>query len=100
MLKGKIFINHVYRDLSNGFILAEILSRYANSLKIRIDMGGFSTGTSLEEKQTNWELIKRILRKIEKFPLTDQIINDVIIQAPNAAFDCICDIYRFLTKKE
>jgi hypothetical protein len=100
MLKGFDFINSKHRDLSNGFILAEILSRYANSLKIRIEMRSFSTGTSLEEKQTNWDLIKRILRKIEKFPLTDQIINDVIIQAPNAAYDFICDIYRFLTKKE
>jgi hypothetical protein len=63
-------------------------------------MKSFSTGSSLEEKQTNWGLIKRILRKTEKFPLRDEIINDMIIQAPNAAFDLICDIYRFFTKKE
>ncbi len=63
-------------------------------------MRSFSTGSSLEDKQTNWGLIKRVLRKYEKFPMTDEIINDIIIQTANAAFDFLCDIYKFFTKKE
>jgi hypothetical protein len=76
------------------------MSRFADSLKIKIDMRSFSTGTSLEEKQTNWALIKRLLHKFDKFPLTDEVINDIIIQTPNAGFEFLCNLYRLLTKKE
>jgi len=98
--RQKVYNIIEFRDLSNGFIIAEILSRFANSLKLNIDMRSYSTSLSLEEKHTNWALIKRTMKRFEKFPLSDEIINDIIIQTPNAAFDFLCDLYRFLTKKE
>ena len=83
--------------MCNGFIVAEILSRY---FPLKVEMRGFSTGTSMEEKETNWNYLKKIFKKYNQIPLADEIVMKVICQAPNAAFEFLCILFKFLTKKE
>ena len=50
------------RDVSNGFIVAEILNRfYPNEVK----MHTYSRATQLEQKIKNWELIFKFFTKNE-----------------------------------
>jgi uncharacterized OsmC-like protein len=62
-------------------------------------MASFSCGLSMKERQSNWENLKNIF-VINKIPIEDETIQKVINQAPNAAFEYLCSIYKFLTKKE
>lgn len=50
-----IFVN--LRDLSNGFLVAEIFSWYYPD---QIRISSFNTGQSLDSKMSNWALIKRV----------------------------------------
>ena len=66
-------IKNISRDLSNGFCVAEILSRYpvpfVTSLPYdvtnyyRVNMQEFSNGISFSERTTNWKHITEILTK-------------------------------------
>ena len=62
-------------------------------------MRSFSTGLSMEERMTNWAYLKKVF-EYNKIPLTQEIIMKVINQAPNSAFDLLCGLYKFLTKRE
>jgi hypothetical protein len=83
--------------------VAEILSRYANDIEISkrytFDMKSFNTGMSMKERKSNWDYLKIVFEK-NKIPIEDEIIQRVINQAPNSAFDLLLGIYKFLTKKE
>lgn len=85
------------RDLSNGFIVAEILSRYFPN---KLEMSCFSTGISEAEKKSNWNYLKRIFQSYDSIPLKEETIEKIINMAPNAGFDFLLTIYKFLTKKE
>ena len=63
-------------------------------------MSSFSTGLSDREKRTNWDYLKRIFTNYSSIPLKEDSIDKIINMAPNAAFDFLCVIYKFLTKKE
>jgi hypothetical protein len=63
------------------------------------DMSCFSNGISMRERQTNWKNLKKLF-EYNKIPLDEEIVNKIINQAPNAAFEFLCLIYKYLTKKE
>jgi hypothetical protein len=63
-------------------------------------MRSFSTASSYKEKQTNWEYLKKLFKKFNQLALNDDVINQIINEAPNAAFDFLCVLFKFLTKKE
>lgn len=63
-------------------------------------MTSFSTGISEDEKRTNWSYLKRVYANYDSIPLKDDIIDKIINMAPNAAFDFLLLIYKFVTKKE
>jgi len=63
-------------------------------------MTSFSTGISEDEKRTNWSYLKRVFNNYDSIPLKDETIDKIINMAPNAAFDFLLVIYKFLTKKE
>lgn len=107
-------IRSINRDLANGFCVAEILSRYPvpnipkdsspYTLNItnyyRVNMQEFSNGSSYSERSTNWKHITNILTKYYQMPISPEIPSKIINFAPNAAFEFLLVLYKFLTKKE
>lgn len=63
-------------------------------------MRGFTTGQSYEEKLTNWKYLQRIFKQYETIPLKDELVLRILNQAPNAAFEFLCIIFKYFTKKE
>lgn len=53
----------------------------------------------MEERSANWKHLKRFF-ELNKIPLGDDLIAKILNQAPNAGFQLLCGIYKFLTKKE
>ena len=102
-------IKNISRDLANGFSVAEILSRYpvpfATSLPYdvtnyyRVNMQEFSNGISFSERTTNWKHITDILTKKYHMSFPPDLPDKVKCQAPNAALEFLCLLYKFLTRK-
>ena len=63
-------------------------------------MTGFSTGISQDEKKTNWSYLQRIFKGYDSIPLKEDVIEKIINMAPNAAFEFLLTIYKYLTKKD
>jgi hypothetical protein len=102
-------IKNISRDLSNGFCVAEILSRYpvpfVTSLPYdvtnyyRVNMQEFSNGISFSERTTNWKHITEILTKKYHMTFPPDLPDKVKCQAPNAALEFLVLLYKFLTRK-
>jgi len=102
-------VKNISRDLANGFSVAEILSRYpvpyVTSLPYdvtnyyRVNMQEFSNGISFTERTTNWKHITDILTKKYHMQYPPDLPDKVKCQAPNAALEFLCLLYKFLTRK-
>ena len=55
-----VFISHhfIFRDFSNGYLIAEIFSWYYPQ---EIQMHMFQNGTSIESKIGNWALLQKVM---------------------------------------
>jgi len=84
------------RDFSNGFLVAEIFSRYYQS---DIQMHSFDNGSSVKRKLDNWQQLNKFFMKRD-IPLTSkQLIEDVVHCKDKAGCTFVCDMYRFLTAR-
>eukprot|EP00002_Diphylleia_rotans_P007921 TRINITY_DN1757_c0_g1_i8.p1 TRINITY_DN1757_c0_g1~~TRINITY_DN1757_c0_g1_i8.p1 ORF type:complete len:675 (-),score=103.14 TRINITY_DN1757_c0_g1_i8:762-2786(-) len=83
------------RDFANGFIVAEIFSRYYPA---DVQMHSYDNGTSLQKKLDNWALLDRFIKKRE-IPLNPSLVEDTMHAKPGAAISLVESIYEFLTKK-
>ena len=102
-------VKNISRDLANGFSVAEILSRYpvpyVTNLPYdvtnyyRVNMQEFSNGISFSERTTNWKHITDILTRKYKMQFPPDLPDKVKCQAPNAALEFLCLLYKFLTRK-
>jgi len=93
-------ITNLRRDFTNGFLVAEILSR-SNPDGIHVNMSGFSPGLSTENKKSNWTLLKFLFKdKTCKTPMKDDLIERIINQAPNAAYEYLLLLYKTIQNKE
>jgi hypothetical protein len=88
-------VKNVKRDFSNGFLIAEIFSRYYEQ---DVHMHSFENGTSIEKRKTNWGLLMKFFRK-QKIIIEKQKIDAVIYCQDNAAVPLVSDIYTILTSK-
>lgn len=83
------------RDFANGFLVAEIFSRYDER---NVQMHSFDNGSSLAARKDNWALMMRYFRK-RGFE-TDQDEVDAITHCePGAAVAFINRVYTFLTNR-
>jgi CH-like domain in sperm protein len=97
MFEGSLlqfFFTH--RDLSNGFIVAEILSRrYPKEFNIYC----FDNGSNLEKKRDNWEQISKYLGKL-KWDITPRDYEPIMYYAEGAAEDFFKKLYEFMTGRK
>ncbi|KAI5084643.1 hypothetical protein GOP47_0000812 [Adiantum capillus-veneris] len=89
-------IKNIKRDFSNGFLVAEILSRYFPQ---DVQMHSFDYGLKLAKKKDNWDQLKKIFWK-EDFPFFQDEIENIINCGPHdGAGPFLERLYGFLTHR-
>jgi len=83
------------RDLSNGFVTAEILCRYFPK---DLNIYSFDNGLKIEKKTDNWEQIAKYLKK-RGFILKKEEYEPIIYYADGAADHFLRRFYEFLTRR-
>lgn len=78
-------VRNLTRDLANGFVVAEILSRYYQS---EVDIYQFYNGLRIEKRKDNWKRICAILSKHSK-EITANDYEPVIFLKKGAALTMI-----------
>jgi hypothetical protein len=90
-------VKNTKRDFSNGFLIAEIFSRYYPG---ELSMHKFENGSKLAAKNDNWEqLFKFFKTRQPAVPITRFEFEPLIRCDNNAARDLLCKIYTLLTKR-
>ena len=89
-------IQNPKRDLANGWIYAEILSRYYPE---EIEMYQYDNGFKLEKKLNNWEHMQKYFKR-KGVPVTKADWDPVMHCAPSAAYDLLKKFYTILTGRE
>ncbi len=82
------------RDLSNGYLVAEILLRYYGS---EISIHSIVPGTSLSVKQDNWRQLSAFLSR-KDINISQSTIHDCINQRNGAAVMIVSELFRVLKK--
>lgn len=89
-------IQNPKRDLANGWVFAEILSRYFPN---EIEMYQYDNGFKLEKRQNNWTHMQKFFKK-KGLPVTVQDWDPVMHCAPDAAYALLKTFYTMLTNRE
>lgn len=85
------------RDFANGFLVAEIFSRYEDYSK-DIEMHSYDSGLKTEKKLSNWELLEKFFRK-RQIPIYKKDWEPVVYAAPDAYIAFLKKVYQCLTGK-
>ena len=78
-------VKNLTRDLANGFVVAEIVSRYYPK---EIDMYQFYNGLKIEKRFDNWKRVAKVLEKHGR-RCPDAQFEPVIYLKKDAALDFI-----------
>lgn len=89
-------ITNPKRDLANGWLFAEILSRYYPE---EVEMYQYDNGFKLEKKKNNWLHLQKYMAKKE-MPIENSDWDPVMHAAPNAAYELLKKFYVILTGRE
>ncbi|KAJ1494880.1 hypothetical protein T484DRAFT_1926572 [Baffinella frigidus] len=89
-------VKNVRRDFANGFLVAEIFSRY---FPHEIQMHSFDNGLGLPRKLGNWSLLEKFFEK-KRVPISRILIDNVIHCKGEAAIPLMETIYTCLTSKK
>ena len=90
-------VKDVRRDLSNGFLIAEILSRYYPG---QVPMHSFDNSQKKERKQNNWQLLEKIFEK-QEIPITKKDFEKVLEESDlNTLINFMVKFFKELTGKK
>jgi hypothetical protein len=90
-------VKNVKRDFSNGFLIAEIFSRYYPG---HLSMHNFDNGSKAATKHDNWEQLFKFFKSRQPgVPITRFDFEPVIRCDNVAARDLLCKIYTLLTQR-
>ncbi|GMH37177.1 hypothetical protein BSKO_05050 [Bryopsis sp. KO-2023] len=85
-------VKNARRDLSNGFLFAEILSRY---FPADIRMHSFENVTCTERKTANWHVLDKFFKK-HGFHVDSRQIESIAHSKGDAAVKLLCYLHRSL----
>lgn len=88
-------IKNPRKDLANGFLIAEMLSRYDKD----VSMHAFGTELAMQQRLNNWQQIGKILDRMKCVTVTKELIEGTIQQKGLMARDLLDQLYMFLTKR-
>lgn len=91
-------VKHVKRDFANGFLVAEILSRYYDK---DVSMHSYDNGIGVRVKRDNWDQLLRLFARLPDLELLLVRADiDAIIHCQNgAAVAFLSKLYQCLTKR-
>lgn len=88
------------RDLMNGYVVAEILSRYDRSVSLH----SFDTGGALARRVDNWHQLEKYFKARQMKDLlggqSNAIVRETLCGTPGAAQQLLEKLYTHLTKKQ
>ena len=87
-------VKHPKRDFSNGYLVAEILSRYLPSTVLSLHQ--FRNASSIEGKLGNWELIERLVER-QGWDISRREIDQLMHGQPNSHIHFLSRLYSLLT---
>lgn len=91
-------VKNVKRDFSNGFLLAEIFSRYYAK---DVHMHSFDNGTSIKCKRDNFAQLIKLFRKVGLVDLlTEEEAFPIICCEEGASVDFVTKLYEVLTQRK
>eukprot|EP00941_MAST-03F_sp_MAST-3F-sp1_P001534 g1534.t1 len=89
-------VKNVKRDFSNGFLVAEIFSRYDTR---NVQMHSYDNGISMKARKDNWELLQRYFRR-RNFPVSQDEVNGIIYCKSGYVVPFLEKCYSFLTQRK
>ncbi|CAM6120788.1 unnamed protein product [Calypogeia fissa] len=89
-------IKNIKRDFSNGFMVAEIFSRYYPA---DIHMHSYDYGSRAASKRDNWEQLNKFFRKKDFVIQSHEIENIIHCKTEEGAGPLLGRMYNFLTQK-
>ena len=90
-------IKNPKRDFANGFLVAEILSRYYVD---DVTMHSYDNGFSLQRKLDNWSLLQKFFAK-KNIQVSAHLITDIVhCKSSDAPVSLISTLYELLTGRQ
>eukprot|EP00501_MAST-03F_sp_TOSAG23-6_P000600 GSMAST32.ASY1.ANO1.621.1 assembled CDS len=89
-------VKNVKRDFSNGFLVAEIFSRYDAR---NVQMHSYDNGISMKARKDNWEMLQRYFSKRE-FDLSEEEVNGLVYSKEGYVVPFLSKVYTYLTQRE
>ncbi|KAJ0049739.1 hypothetical protein NL108_000598 [Boleophthalmus pectinirostris] len=94
-LQLSFYPRNVRRDFSNGYLVADIFSRYYPKVFL---LYSYKNGAALSIKQDNWRHIQKFLQKLN-INLSQDLINGTMHLEKGAAERLLTEIYGILTQQ-